>query len=47
MEKKFNRPLTKEELYVRLETFAQLVEMATVNFVMMEDTEKQPYAIKI
>ena len=47
LEKKFNRPLTREELGVRLETFSQLVEMAAVNFVMMEDTEKQPYAIKI
>ena len=47
LEKKFNRPLTREELGTRLETFSQLVEMATVNFVMMEDTEKQPYAIKI
>ena len=47
LEKKFNRPLTREELGTRLETFSQLVEMAAVNFVMMEDTEKQPYAIKI
>ena len=47
LEKKFNRPLTREELDTRLETFSQLVEMATVNFVMMEDTEKQLYAIKI
>ena len=47
LEKKFNRPLTREELGTRLETFSQLVEMATVNFVMMKDTEKQPYAIKI
>ena len=43
LEKKFNRPLTREELGTRLETFSQLVDMATTNFVMMEDTEKQPY----
>ena len=42
LEKKFNRRLTREELGTRLETFSQLLEMATVNFVMMEDTEKQP-----
>ena len=47
LEKKFNRPLTREELDTRLGTFLQLVEMATVNFVMMEDTERQPYAIRI
>ena len=47
LEKKFNRPLTREELDTRLGTFSQLVEMATVNFVMMEDTERQPYAIRI
>ena len=47
LEKKFNRPLTREELDTRLGTFSQLVEMATVNYVMMEDTERQPYAIRI
>ena len=47
LEKRFNRPLTREELDTRLGTFSQLVEMATVNFVMMEDTERQPYAIRI
>ena len=47
LEKKFNRSLTREELDTRLGTFSQLVEMATVNFVMMEDTERQPYAIRI
>ena len=47
LEKKFDRPLTMEELGERLETFSKLVEMAAINFVMMEDTQKQPYQIQI
>ncbi|MCG8624547.1 MAG: hypothetical protein MJE68_21450, partial [Proteobacteria bacterium] len=47
LEKKFDRSLTQEELYERLETFSKLVEMAAINFVMMEDTEKQPYEIRL
>ncbi|MCG8623643.1 MAG: hypothetical protein MJE68_16825, partial [Proteobacteria bacterium] len=46
LEKKFNRPLTKEELNKRLGTFSQLAEMAAINFVMIEDTGKQPDAIR-